>query len=416
MKKYLYYISAIILSFSVFSCSSDDTDNTITGVSWETTPELKLSPVEENGLKDFSGFGINFLRAFAASDQAKENPNFAISPISLTEAVGMIANASDDDTNRKAIVRTLGFESLEELNAFNEKVMRYLPREQKGLTVSLANSFWYNKKLTPSSELATNLNQYFMASFSAADFSSSKTADIINSWAAKNTNNLIKNVITPSSYRSDQPFILANATYFSGEWNTPFSLSETTTDFKTYSGKNVKVNLMRPSMANGYFVVDDKISLARTSYRGYKMYIDIIVPTGEGDIFDVASLLTSDKYNELVKRLEEHDSRKIYFPPFEITAQYAMNPVLNDLGVKLSDMSYANSGLISPVKETLLKQFNVLSVNVKGATGASVTTGDIAWATFTEKAIIDEPFIFVIGDKESGIVLMAGIVTDPTAI
>ena len=165
----------------IFSaCSSNEDLDTTPGVSWETTAELKLSAAEENGLKDFSGFGINFLREFAASDQAKENPNFAISPISLTEAVGMIANASDDDANREAIVRTLGFESLAELNTFNEKVMRYIPREQEGLTISLANSFWYNKKLNPSSVLAANLDKYFMASFSGADFNSSKTAETGN--------------------------------------------------------------------------------------------------------------------------------------------------------------------------------------------------------------------------------------------
>ena len=410
----------IILALSIFSlllsaCSSNENDGGM-GVSWKTTTELKLSAAEENGLKDFSGFGINFLREFAASDQAKENPNFAISPISLTEAVGMIANASDDDANREAIVRTLGFESLAELNTFNEKVMRYIPREQEGLTISLANSFWYNKKLNPSSVLAANLDKYFMASFSGADFNSSKTADIINNWASKYTNGLIKKVITPGAYSTELPFILANATYFSGKWNVPFSLQKKASDFKTYSGKNVKVNLMKPAIANGPFIIDEKISLARTSYYGYKMYLDIIVPTGEGDIYEVASMLTPDKYNELIERLKIVDARNIYLPPFEISSQFSMNSVLDEMGVNLSAMTYSQNGLNSPIQEILLKQFSVLKVNEEGTTGASITTGDIGWASFAEDAVINEPFIFVIGDKATGIVLMAGIVTDPTAM
>ena len=412
-KLILFLLPAFALIFS--ACSSNEDLDTTPGVPWETTTELNLSAAEENGLKDFSGFGINFLREFAASDQAKENPNFAISPISLTEAVGMVANASDDDANREAIVRTLGFESLAELNTFNEKVMRYFPRKQEGLTISLANSFWYNKKLNPSSELATNLDKYFIASFSGADFNSSKTADIINRWASKHTNGLIKNVISPDVYSPMHPFILANATYFSGEWNVPFSLQKKATDFKTYSGKNVKVNLMKPATTNATISVDEKISLARTDYYGYKMYLDIIVPTDEGDIYEVASMLTSDKYNELIERMNDDNGRNLYLPPFEISSQFSMNSVLNEMGVNLSDMNYSQNGLNSPIRETLLKQFSVLKVNEDGTTGASITTGDMSWAHFTKDAVINEPFIFVIGDKATGIVLMAGIVTDPTA-
>ena len=173
---------------------------------------------------------------------------------------------------------------------------------------------------------------------------------------------------------------------------------------------------MKPATANGWFIVDEKISLARTSYYGYKMYLDIIVPTGEGDIYEVASMLTPDKYNNLIESLNSKGARNIYLPPFEISSQFSMNSVLNEMGINLSDMNYSQNGLNSPIRETLLKQFNILTVDEEGTTGASVTTGDVSGAYFADDAVINEPFIFVIGDKATGIVLMAGIVTDPTAM
>lgn len=419
--------TAIILSiFSILisGCASNNTPDMSKGVSWETTPELKLTPSEEIGLKDFSGFGIKFLSTFAASEIAKESPNFSVSPISLTEAVGILANASDNDANCQAIYHTLGFESLAELNAFNEKVMRYLPHNREGITVSLANSFWYDKNLKPSSKLALNLDKYFMSAFSPADFTSTKTAEIINNWAAKNTNNLITKIVTPDDYLST-PFLLANATYFNGEWDHHFSEDKKISDFKTYSGKIVKLKLMDPGTANGYVVTDGEISIARIHYKGRKTFMDIITPESDGDIYKIMASLTPEKYFSMTEGMKPGNitnefaskyARRIWIPKFGFKGIYSLNSVLNEMGLDLSSLGFGENGLASSNGGTMLKQFNILQVDEERTTGASVTVGDIGWASFEENFKVDKPFGYIIGEGVSGIILMAGIVTDPTEL
>ncbi|KAL6987582.1 hypothetical protein U1Q18_013327 [Sarracenia purpurea var. burkii] len=75
-----------------------------------------------------------------------------------------------------------------------------------------------------------------------------KTVEVtneVNSWAEKETNGLIKEVLPSGLVDSSMMLILANALYYRGEWNEKFDASNTKDhDFHLLNGSSVQVPFM----------------------------------------------------------------------------------------------------------------------------------------------------------------------------
>ena len=64
----------------------------------------------------------------------------------------------------------------------------------------------------------------------------------INTWAAKNTHDRIRDVVDESNFKPLTGFVMANAVYFLGKWQTPFEVSSTSKrGFVLADGKKVLV-------------------------------------------------------------------------------------------------------------------------------------------------------------------------------
>ena len=68
---------------------------------------------------------------------------------------------------------------------------------------------------------------------------------VVNSWAEKETNGLIKEMLPPDSVDSTTKLIFANTLYFKGAWSEQFDASKTKdNDFHLLNGSSVKVPFM----------------------------------------------------------------------------------------------------------------------------------------------------------------------------
>ncbi|GMP81100.1 hypothetical protein CsSME_00035925 [Camellia sinensis var. sinensis] len=88
-----------------------------------------------------------------------------------------------------------------------------------------------------------------------------EVTNIVNSWAEKETNGLIKEVLPSGSVGSSTRLIFANALYFKGAWNEKFEASKTKDhDFYLLNGTSVQVPFMTISKSWEFLTNKVKIS------------------------------------------------------------------------------------------------------------------------------------------------------------
>ncbi|XP_076757228.1 alaserpin-like [Xylocopa sonorina] len=92
--------------------------------------------------------------------------------------------------------------------------------DANGLTknkLQLQNKIFTSKRLTVKPDYMETIKDYFHSSAQVINFAKSQiAANIINSWVAKSTNNLIGNIVTPDELDDKTDLILGNTVYFNG--------------------------------------------------------------------------------------------------------------------------------------------------------------------------------------------------------
>ena len=207
------------LPFFFASCSEELIDNSDNG------EKVKIElDVQQRSIQKKSNDFANRLMTHVI----KENENSLISPLSLQVTLGMLANGANEQAYND-IVTALGLKdySLEELNEYHKIVMDGITNEQDPkIELALSNSMWLDNELQTKNTFTDNLKTYYNASFSSVDFS--KTEQVkneINNWANKETKGMIKDLQLP--LKPSTKFVLSNASYFDGQWSSPFESKNT---------------------------------------------------------------------------------------------------------------------------------------------------------------------------------------------
>lgn len=188
--------------------------------------EISLTDADAEVMAAEQNFAMHFF-AGTAKDMISNNKkdNFAVSPLSATMCMSMLANSTSEDT-QAAIIRMLGCENLDALNDYNKRLLEYLPVYNDIMKLSLVNNIWFaNRYAGLSPDFVSNMNEIFKASISAVDFSKSSTLDMINKWSNDNTFGMIPTIA--ESLNPATKMMLANALYFKSNWHDKFNPSKT---------------------------------------------------------------------------------------------------------------------------------------------------------------------------------------------
>lgn len=184
------------------SCSSDSGEkgfeDLMPGVEIHTIPALDnlvLESSEITSLNVSNSFGdqmfVSVLGNYEACFYESADGNAIYSPLSTNINLAILANAASAST-ADAIVGKLGFESLDQLNTTYNKLMRHLSsKAATGMTTRLANAIWHDQKTEANPSIAAVLGDKLYAEIVKTDLYDSKAADLINSWCALKTGNMI---------------------------------------------------------------------------------------------------------------------------------------------------------------------------------------------------------------------------------
>jgi serpin B len=222
-----------------------------------------------------------------------------------------------------------------------------------------------------------------------------------------------------------------DAIYFKQAWQTPFIAEATMNDeFHVSTTSTIKVAMMHQM---GYFplVTGSGYRAIRLRYVTRPLSMVVVLPDTIDGATALAQRLDPGKLTELFVSLgSNHVYTDLCIPRFRSSFATELKSKYQQLGMLLPfDESRADFSDISgrPRKEVKIWIDNVLhstalSVEENGTEAASATVTSLVEITSAKKReplrpepfTVDRPFLFYIADDDTGAILFAGRISDPS--
>jgi len=241
----------------------------------------------------------------------------------------------------------------------------------------------------------------------------------INAWVEEATEDKIKELLKPGVLTRNTRLALINAIYFNAKWEVPFLDGTSDRNFNLLDGSQLSVPTMSRHAYTRY-ANNAEYEVLDIPYRGRPMSMVIFVPK-EGTFADVEQSLNGASVTQALETLTTRDV-KLYLPKFQYEKDFTLNQTLKDMGITdifdpdLADLSGMDGTLLLYLAHLIHKAF--IEVNELGTEAAAATAGlvSIEEGVSSPPIIVrvNRPFIYMIRDNETGTVLFAGRVLDPS--
>lgn len=369
------------------------------------TPPVAVPEPGHEGTHELA-FG-DVLHKVLRAQQSDGKLNLFFSPMSVSFCWFLVANGARGKTLEEIVnsFKVAHFPSLQALNDDSRNLILALTASS---TISVANSVWVsNPHLQFNQSFVETLSNYYCAT---AEFFSS--VQQVNDWVEKNTRGKIKEILSP---RAPPPeVVLVNAIYFKDSWSKPFSASATKPkQFARPTQAPMTVNMMH--MKDHFKHVDcGTYQAVLLPYEGPLCAVVILPAAG-------LSCSTVPPFAHIFQQLSaaEFQLGVIELPKFKCTAEYGLNQVLQNMGVRAA----FNSGyqlasrdfdpMLAPPATTpfvvhLCVHKVFVEVDEKGTEAAAVTAVAMVFGcahpppTPAFQIVCDRPFLFFIATKPTG--------------
>ena len=391
----------------------------------QPTPKTELTRVALNDtqkgyVREGNKLAFKFLRQLAQENKG----SFVCSPLSLQLALAMTANGAVGETQQEMLdVLGYGREGMAALNAYAKILIEQLPAVDLGVTLKLADALLATDRYPLNAAFRETLRTYYYAPAVSMSFDDPQQVIAqVNEWARRNTEGLIDPML--DKIDPNAAAFLMNALYFKAKWaggdRDPMFNSDFTRDDTFYKagGSKVKVPFMSTSR---YFPYADKGSyeVVALPYASGKFYMYILLPKAQDGLDAMIGALQNTSWNSLIASLERDANVQLRMPKFDVSGDFELKKTLQALGMKKAfDSVYAEfdnlfDGLTPGFYISRVLQKAKITVAEWGTEAAAVTVVEM-----TEKSSMpsheilftaDHPFVYVIGEQESGTILFEGV-------
>ncbi|KAK3606707.1 hypothetical protein CHS0354_013550 [Potamilus streckersoni] len=352
--------------------------------------------------------------------------NNFLSPFSISTVMSMIYLGSQGKTATQ-MSKTLKIQNVSDtIHQKFEEYIQLISAENANFTLTTANRLYPSREKEIQDRYVMTCFKHYRADVVLADFVNKPTdvETVINSWVEMETKGKIKNLIPPGSLNPLTVLVLVNAIYFKGDWAKKFQPKNTVVNpFYKTGGDPVKVYMMKSQMKGARYGEDEGLDckVLQLPYKGENLFMLVLLPNKNDGLPALESKLSVTT----LEQLQNHMSPRLVevsLPKFKIEASFELSEALSKLGMPdVFDESKADfSGMRKQKDIYLSKVFHkaFVEVNEEGTEAAAATAGIMMAKSipviYSFEA--DHPFLFLIMDKRSGVILFLGRLVAPTAV
>lgn len=365
-----------------------------------------------------NGMGIEMLKKLYPD---MERDNFMISPVSISLALSMTLNGAEGDTFLK-MRDALYFSGMEmaAINAGQKDIMSILlnPDGTDKVKVEIANALWAREGLTLLEPFQGACREYYDADAQFLDFNDPEARETINAWVKEETHDMIESII-------DEPIdpltvlYLINTLFFDGKWTEPFD-PERTRDgtFTKADGSTVTVPMMMAEQQmRVYYDPDGQLDCFGKSF-GDSGRLEMLFIRPREDLKGFIEGLSVDQLDEMVSG-SGMEEIMVNIPRFSYDTSLKLKDLLIAMGMEdafdpaLADLSAMGHMGGNKLHVAEVAHKTRIEVKEEGAKAAAVTSVEVATESAPMMIALDSPFLYLIRDTQTGVVLFMGVVEEP---
>lgn len=370
---------------------------------------------EAVNLNNMLGFEL-----FSNLAQGKEENAF-FSPYSISSAFSILFEGARD-TTQDEIHSVFHFSNDDKTRRdIAHQIISDLNKPSKNYVLSTANALWVQDKFPILDEYKGVVEKNYLAKTQNLDFvnNSEDSRKTINGWVEEKTNSKIKDLLPEGSITDQTRAVITNAVYFLGNWTSQFDEKLTKVDdFKISETRTVKTPMMNVEK-NFNYILNDDVQILELPYKGGDLSMLVLLPKENGiqALEEKLSVENLDYWrtNMITKQVN------VSIPKFKLETTYSLKNELSKMGMpsafdsESADLSGIDGQKDLYISDAFHKAF--VQVDEKGTEAAAATgivVGTTSVGPMPEIFRADHPFIFLIQDDRTGLILFIGKVTDPT--
>ena len=407
MKHFFPLISACCLSVGMLtSCSEDE----------PVTPNVKYNPgtiklttAQQAQVENSNEFAWKFFKEVSKGEQQ----DVFVSPLSVTYALGMLANGAVGDT-QKEILEGLEFRSgkVDDINSLCHQLMMESPKLDKSTKVSMANAVVANKNKPLQPDFKNVVEKQYQALVTNQDFSSPATLSFINLWASELTHGMVPQLL--DRVHPDAVTYLLNALYFKGIWYRQFDKKRTQQEsFTQADGKKLTVKMMHQK--ERFFAAENENYQTVVLPYGNGSYEMVVLLPREGkDLSSLLQTMDAKKWKDNLKKTYSSEV-DLKLPRFTSAYTRELNDVLKLLGMNtMFERGKADLTKMSKAKAfvSMVLQKAKIEVDEEGSKAAAVTVVETLDAAAPPSRPImfhaNRPFMYAIVEHSTGTIFFMG--------
>ena len=407
MKHFFSLIGACCLTVGMLaSCSEDE----------PVTPNIKYNPgtiklttAQQAQVENNNEFAWKFFKEVSKGEQQ----DVFVSPLSVTYALGMLANGAVGDT-QKEILEGLEFRSgkVDDINSLCHQLMIESPKLDKSTQLSMANAVVANKKIQLQPTFQNVVKKQYDALVASKDFGSPATLSFINQWASDHTHGMVPKIL--ERINPDGVSYLLNALYFKGIWYRQFDKKHTKKEaFTKADGTKSQVQMMHQK--ERFFAAEnDNYQTVVLPYGNGSYEMVVLLPREGKDLSSLLQTMDAKKWKDNLKNTYSSEV-DLKLPRFTSVYNRELNDVLKLLGMNaMFDPSKANLTKMSAVSSfvSMVLQKAKIEVDEEGSKAAAVTVVEtLDAAALPSRPIMfhaNRPFMYAIVEHSTGTIFFMG--------
>lgn len=379
-----------------------------------------------------NAFALSLYRASIAPAE-----NLLLSPISVSTAVALAYRGARGRTAEE-LRSVFHFPTPpDQALAAAAPLLRALAIQGENRELRVANALWVQRGMPLRPDYVADVAAQAGAGLNRVDFRDNPDAarGTINHWVAERTRDRIKDLLAPGDVSDDTRAVLVNSIWWKGGWADPFPAAATRTlPFTDWTGRSRPTPLM--TAQGTYRIAEHRgVKAVEIPFHGGEVAMLVLLPQAGADLPRLEARLTPAELARWTAQLQAAPPREtvLTLPRMRLRWRQDLVPTLTTMGASTpfaDDADFSGIARIPypgevagavglSIKKVIHQTFLDMDENGAEAAAATAVVMDVVITgtaprrspPFVFRA--DHPFLFLLHDRRSGLILFMGRYVSP---